>query len=134
MVGCRFLYRGDTEMTDRKLIMVVDDDADLRDQTRMTLESAGYRVLTAVDSEDAEQKLASNKPDMILVDIVMEEVDAGLVFAERFGSKYPIIVLSSIAESSDKVFDVKSMPVKGILQKPVSPADLLERVASTLKA
>lgn len=121
-------------MTDQKLIMVVDDDADLRDQTRMTLESAGYCVLTAVDSEDAEQKLASNSPDLILVDIVMEEVDAGLVFAERFGSKHPIIVLSSIADSSDKVFDVKSMPVKGVLQKPVAPADLLERVASILNA
>ena len=121
-------------MTEDRLILVVDDDADLLAQTAMALESAGYKVITAVDSEDAAQKLESNTPDLILVDIVMEEVDAGLVFAEQFGDKYPIIILSSIADSSAKVFDVQSLPIKGVLQKPIAPAELIERVKSALEA
>jgi DNA-binding response OmpR family regulator len=121
-------------MTQDKLVLVVDDDADLLAQTAMALESAGYKIITAVDSEDAEKKLESNAPDLILVDIVMEEVDAGLVFAERFGGQYPIIILSSIADSSDKVFDAGSLPIQGILQKPVAPADLIQRVKSALDA
>lgn len=121
-------------MTEEKLVLIVDDDADLLAQTAITLKSAGYKIITAVDSEDAAQKLESSHPDLILVDIVMEEVDAGLVFAERFGEKYPIIVLSSIADSSDKVFDAGSLPIKGILQKPVPPAELLDRVKSVLNA
>jgi DNA-binding response OmpR family regulator len=63
---------------------------------------------------------------------MMEEVDAGLVLAERFGNKYPVIVLSSIAASSDRVFDVGSLPVKAVLQKPIEPRELISKVKSVL--
>ena len=119
-------------MTAKKRILIVDDDQDLREMTRMVLERNGYEVETAVDSREGTTKAAAIQPDLILVDIVMEEVDAGLVFAETLGAQYPMLLISSIATSAEKVFDAHKLPVKGVLQKPVEPQRLLERVHAAL--
>jgi two-component system alkaline phosphatase synthesis response regulator PhoP len=115
-------------MSDRKTVLVVDDDPDSRRTSKALLETAGYHVLTAVDSIEGEATIEAENPDVIVLDVMMEEVDAGFVLTEKLGDKYPIILLSSIANSSVKIFDIHEMPVKGILQKPVDPAQLLEAV------
>ena len=120
----------DTQAT----VLIVDDDADLLQTYELILSAAGYRVLTAPDSIEAEAMAAAEKPDLILMDVVMEEVDAGLVFAERFATVYPIILLSSIADSSVKVFDIDQLPVKAILQKPIEPDALRQAVCAAIKA
>ncbi len=119
-------------MSDRATVLIVDDDPDLRQTYEMVIGAAGYRVLTAGDSKEGEAIAAAENPDLILLDVVMEEVDAGLVFAERFARTYPIILLSSIADSSVKVFDIHKLPVKAILQKPIEPSALRDAIRAAL--
>lgn len=120
-------------MSDKQTVLVVDDDPDFRRTTELILQAAGYRVLSAFDSIEAEEVAGKEQPDMILLDVMMEEVDAGFVLAERLGNTYPIVLLSSIAESAEKVFDIHELPVRGILQKPIQADALLETVALALK-
>ena len=119
-------------MSDVKTVLIVDDDPDLLSTYELVLSAAGYNVLTACDSIEAEAIASAENPDLVLLDVVMEEVDAGIVFAERFAATYPIIMLSSIADSSVKVFDIHELPVKAILQKPIQPAALRDAVRTAL--
>lgn len=119
-------------MSDGKSILIVDDDPDFRHTTQLVLEAAGYRVLTAIDGKEGEATAAESAPDLILLDVMMEEVDAGFTFAERLGRTYKIVLLSSIADSSVKVFDAHKLPVQGVLQKPIQPDALLQTVANAL--
>jgi len=121
-------------MSEQTTVLIVDDDQDLLQTYEMVVQAAGYRVLTAPDSVEAEAIAKAENPDLILTDVVMEEVDAGLVFAERFGKTYPIILLSSIADSSVKVFDIHTLPVKAILQKPIEPSVLRDAVRKAVEA
>jgi len=121
-------------MSEKPSILIVDDDPDFRLTTKLVLEGAGYEVLTAIDSNEAETAAAEHRPDLILLDVIMEEVDAGFVFAERYGKTYPIVLLSSIANSSVKIFDIHELPVRGILQKPIQPDALLETVKNAIAA
>jgi len=120
-------------MSEKKCILIVDDDPDFRRTTELLLQAAGYDVLTAVDSHDAEAMATEHSPDLILLDVMMEEVDAGFTFAEKFGRTYRIILLSSIADSSVKVFDAHTLPVKGILQKPIQADILLQTVSKAVQ-
>jgi DNA-binding response OmpR family regulator len=120
-------------MSDAKTILIVDDDPDLSQTYELVLSAAGYNTLVAADSIEGEAIAKEQNPDLILLDIVMEEVDAGLVFAERFATTYPIILLSSIADTSVKVFDAHELSVKSILQKPIEPAALRDAVRMALE-
>ncbi len=121
-------------MSEVKTVLIVDDDPDFLTTNKIVVESAGYNVVTATDSLEAQTVAEAENPDLILMDVVMEEVDAGFVFAEKFAKTYDIILLSSIADSSVKVFDVHELPVKGVLQKPIRPDALLDAVSKALKA
>jgi len=121
-------------VNDAKTILIVDDDPDLRQTYELVLSAAGYNVLTAPDSIEAEATAKAENPDLILLDIVMEEVDAGLCFAERLATTYPIVLLSSIANTSVSVFDAHTIPVKSILQKPIEPSALRDAVQAALEA
>ncbi len=121
-------------MSDNATVLIVDDDPDLLQTYELVVGAAGYRVLTAPDSVQAEAIAKAEQPDLILMDVVMEEVDAGLVFAERFAATYPMILLSSIADASVKVFDIHELPVKAILQKPIEPQALRNAIRTAIEA
>jgi two-component system, OmpR family, response regulator len=115
-------------------ILVIDDDADIRENLKIVLESGGFRVVSAESATAGAALVASEKPDLVLLDIIMEEVDAGFVLAEKIGPNVPVVLLSSIADSAVKVFDANKLPVREVLQKPVKPAVLLEKVNRHLAA
>ena len=80
-----------------KKILLVDDDIDLVEQNKMILKEKGYEVLTSHTAKDALKLLESNKPDLIILDVMMEHRSAGFVFARELGKKYeniPVILLS----------------------------------------
>jgi CheY-like chemotaxis protein len=87
-------------------ILVVDDDELVRDSTRLLLEDAGARVLTARDGADALDQLAAHTPDLILSDLVMTRMD-GYQLVERIRSHpvragLPVIAVSSHASPADR--------------------------------
>ncbi len=115
-------------MKDAKhLILYVDDDPDLLEATRLRLEKAGYAVATAVSAEEGLKAYRRFKPDLLIVDLMMEEVDAGTNFVKEIkllGASVPIIMLSSVGDSLSTIVDTSKLGLSGVLQKPVSAAAL----------
>ena len=123
-------------MAETKRILVIDDDVDIREFCRIVLESAGYDVLLASGATEGLALVKSEHPDLAVLDIMMEESDSGFQLAATLGqeaAQLPIIMLSSIADAAHQVFDTTLLPVKELVNKPISAEDLLAKVAKLLK-
>ena len=124
-------------MKDQKyVILCVDDDQDTLDLLRIALESGGYQVVEALTAEDGLRKCKAEKPDLIIVDLMMEEVDsgAGLVTKLRsLGNTSPIYILSSVGDTLNRSIDSAELGVTGIFQKPIEPKILLTTINTKLK-
>lgn len=123
-------------------ILMVDDDLDFLAQTRLHLENAGYSVITAESVRAAEEILISTKPDLALVDLMLEEVDAGFVLCYHIKKKYPevpVIMLSGVASETGLAFDVATNEERDwisadvFLPKPVRFEKLDQEIQHLLK-
>jgi DNA-binding NtrC family response regulator len=109
-------------------ILLVDDDQDFAVQTRMHLESAGYTVSVAESVAQAEGLLENEKPDLAVVDLMLENTDGGFVLSHHIKKKYPglpVIMLSGVASETGIPFDAATdeerewISVDVFLAKPV---------------
>jgi CheY-like chemotaxis protein len=87
------------ENTNKK-ILLVDDDLDLLEQNKILLESKGYTVVTASNMKDAMDTFKKEKPDACVLDLIMEEHDAGFVLSHKikrdeYGKTIPVFLLTS---------------------------------------
>lgn len=114
-------------------ILVVDDDREIVSAIKIILDREGYKVVTAYDGEQALEKLATHKVDLILIDIMMPKLD-GLSAIMRIREKrnIPIILLSAKSEDSDKVLGL-SIGADDYVTKPYNPQELVARVKSHLR-
>ena len=136
-------------MSNPVTILVVDDDRDLVATLRLVLEGAGYRVVSAPDAVQGMATAADERPDLILLDIMMPNATEGFHFVwklrrreELYFQKVPIVVLSAIHETTDLRFYPDSgdgtyragefLPIQDFVDKPLDPARLLERIARVL--
>ena len=115
-------------------ILVVDDDAELVQVTSNTLRSKLYDVVVAYNGEEGLEKAKKERPDLILLDIMMPVRD-GFSAAEQFKkdealSKIPIIAITSFSESLGQPFDYQ---FDEYINKPIRAKDLLNLVAKYLK-
>ena len=125
-----------TEQVPQKRIVIVDDDPDFLEYTRIVLRSAGYRVDTAVNAADGLALIRSVAPDLIITDVMMSySVEEGISLAHEITHdpalvNTPLFVVTSIARSLDSVgFDEETTrAIKCFLTKPVSPDELLTRI------
>ena len=117
-------------------ILVVDDDPDIARFVEVNLRSAGYDVAVAGDGEEALERAAELRPDLVLLDVMMPRID-GFEVAQRL-RKNPqtantsIIMLTAKALSADKVTGLQSGADDYII-KPFDPIELLARVKGTLR-
>lgn len=116
-------------MTDgRKLVLVVDDDPDLRELMKLVLEGAGYGVQTASDGKEALERLALQLPSVVLLDMKMPGMN-GWQFAEELRRAYdrrvPIVVVTA-AEDARKT--AEEIGAEGYLGKPFELDDVLSLV------
>lgn len=115
-------------MATKKKILIIDDDIDFREQAKIVLETADYDVLDAEDGAAGLKLIEQEKPDFILLDVMMEEVDSGVKIADKIAAlklKVPVVILSSFANAAKQIFDTSAVPVKEYLQKPLKSDDLL---------
>ncbi|WP_353234262.1 response regulator [Diaphorobacter ruginosibacter] len=117
-------------------ILAVDDSPSMRKMVSFTLTGAGYRVVEAVDGEDALEKAGSHEIDLVLVDQNMPRLDGiGLTRKLREHPKYkstPILVLTT--ESSDQMKQAgRAAGATGWLVKPFDPARLIEVIQKVLR-
>jgi len=115
-------------------LLVVDDDAHIRELVKVFLQNEGLEVIEAVDGVDALSKLASEKVDMVVMDIMMPNMDGWTLCEEirSFNTDLPILMLTAKGETSQKVRGFH-LGTDDYLVKPFEPAELIVRVKSILK-
>ena len=122
-------------------ILLVDDDADFIDSTRTVLESQPYDIIVAVNGDDALRKARDERPDLILLDVIMP-IEDGFTAAEQLNkdqelSKIPILMLTSYSQRGPGTSIPRSrgmeLEAEDYIEKPVSPETLLSTVAKHLK-
>jgi len=115
------------------LILIVDDDPHIREVLRFALEKAGFRTTEAQDGVEAVEAFDAWKPDLIILDILMPEMDGTEVCkAIRLRSDVPIIFLSSKDEEIDRVLGLE-LGGDDYVTKPFSPRELVARVKAVLR-
>jgi len=122
-------------------VLLVDDDLDFVEATRTVLESVPYTVVVAYDGDEGLEKVQEEKPDLILLDIIMPTRD-GFYVCEKLKSDpklwhIPVIMLTSlsqqISQTAYSVQDGMMLEADDFIDKPVRPKELLARVARLLK-
>ena len=128
-----------------KRVLMVDDDPEFVETTKIILESGGYETRTAANGNEALAQLQKEKPDIILLDVMMKTIGDGVWLGqkikgdERF-SGIPILMITAVNKESgasgfhlDPNADGDYLPVDGFLEKPVEPEVLLREVARLIK-
>ena len=113
------------------LILVVEDDAPVRNLIGTTLKTHGYDYMTASNGESTVMQASSHNPDVVLLDLGLPDIDGVDVIKKiRTWSEMPIIVISARAEDKDKI-DALDAGADDYLTKPFSVEELLARIRVT---
>ncbi|MGB3903557.1 MAG: response regulator [Anaerolineae bacterium] len=128
-------------MADPAKILLVDDDPDFVEATKIVLESAPYDVAVAYNGDEALQKVSEVNPDLIILDIIMPEQD-GFKVCEALKSdpelaQIPVIMLTSLSqrmgETAFSLTDGMMLEADDYVDKPVTPDELLNCVKKFLE-
>ena len=124
-------------------ILVVDDDPDIREAIRVVLEAHSHQVVTASDGEEGLSKLKEERPDLMILDLLMPKMDGFAMLKELQDprrSKYsnlPILILTSVREdASRRRYELETgleLNVDDYVEKPLDPHTLVTRVENLLK-
>ena len=123
-------------------IVIVDDDQDIRDSLQAILERSRYTVVTAANKSEGMEKIKAEKPDLAMLDVMMEAWQDGFEMARELKNDtnfkdMPILMLTGIKDQTGIDFkstagDPTWLPVDGYLEKPVEPNALLAEVEKLL--
>lgn len=121
-------------------ILLIDDDVDLVEMNAAVLAHRGHKVVKAYSAAEARRKLAEGPaPDLVVLDVMMEEVSAGFELAREIHDKFPslpTIMLSGVHAATGVPFRFKPdetwLPVTKFLDKPVPPAVLAKEIDAFL--
>ncbi|MFH1623672.1 MAG: response regulator [Pseudomonadota bacterium] len=128
-------------MSKKAKILLIDDDVDFMEATKIVLESKPYEVVVAHEGEEGLRKAREEKPDLILLDVIMPVKD-GFTAAEQFKkdpelNKIPVLMLTGFAEKGGETSIAASrgltLEAEDYIDKPVSPGELLQRIEKQLK-
>jgi len=120
---------------ERRRILYVEDDPDYREAVRAILEAAGYDVVEASTAEEGLAAFRASPPDAALVDLMMEEVDAGMTLAKELraaGASIPVFLLSSVGDALSMERALEELGVAAVLQKPIRGETLVGILRSRL--
>ena len=123
-------------------ILIVDDDQDLTKALKVTLESEQYTVATAADRTEGMEKIRIDKPDLVILDVMMSTWSDGFEMSRELKKDpqlkdIPILILTAVKGRTGINFkstagDSVWLPVDGFLDKPVEPEQLLTKVRELL--
>jgi len=128
-------------MAKKAKILLIDDDVDFVEATKIVLESKPYEVVVAYEGEEGLRKAREEKPDLVILDVIMPVKD-GFTAAEQLKkdpqlNKIPILMLTAFAEKGGETSIATSrgltLEAEDYIDKPVSPEELLRRVEKHLK-
>src|SRR5258708_4907289 len=121
----------------RKRILIVDDEDDIREVAQVSLELVGnYEVLTAANGRDGLERARSDKPDAILLDVMMPDMDGPTTLAELRADPethdIPVVFLTAKTQTMERA-RLAELGAAGILTKPFDPLKLAAELAATLR-
>lgn len=119
----------------KHVILCVDDDPDVLSFLEIVLEAEGYEFAGAASAEEGLEIYKKVHPDLLIVDLMMEEVDAGTNFARDLrllDNEAPIYMLSSIGDNLNITADHTALGLAGVFQKPLSKETLLAVLKAAL--
>lgn len=123
-----------------KKILIIDDDIDLVEVLRLTLEKNGYEVLDAQNGTRGYLLIEREKPDLVILDVMMATWDEGFEVVQRIRSnpaiaQTPIIMLTAVSQQMGIKYakDEDVLPVDEFLEKPIIPSTLLEIIKKYVK-
>jgi len=128
------------EMETQPYILITDDDPDILENLLTVLGSQPYRLATAHDGKQCLAKIKQERPDLLILDLLMPRLDGwGVIRELRSDPQYadlPIMVLTTVVEdASRRRYELEvglAMDVQDYVQKPARPAELLQRVEKLL--
>lgn len=124
-----------------KKIMIIDDDIDLVEAMRITLESDGYEVIDAQDGQKGLEILKKEMPSLLILDVMMGTLDEGFHIAYQIRNAVeikdiPILMITAVGAQTGFEFDMQRdedfLPVNEFIEKPVNPQVLLDAVKRNL--
>lgn len=119
------------------LIAIIDDDPDILDASKLVLTVKGYEVITADNPDEGYKIVIEQKPDLIILDVMMIEPDDGFFLAQKFRRENvvtPILMYTSVSKALGLEFAAGEMvPVDDFVEKPISPATLIDKVEKLLQ-
>ncbi|RPH34470.1 MAG: response regulator [Bacteroidales bacterium] len=128
--------------TINKTILIVDDDIDYLFQLKLQVEKFGFKVIVAESQKEAENLLASVKPDMAILDLMMENDDSGFILCYKMKRKYPdvpIIIATAVAAETGMTFGISTEQERKwiradlYLEKGIRPDQLHKEILKLLK-
>jgi CheY-like chemotaxis protein len=129
-------------MMARKKLLLVDDDLDILEQMSLALGGEGYEIVTAQGRKEGEEVLMLGRPDLAIIDLMMEEMDSGFVLCHEMKKLYPdlpVIILTAVTASTGLDFHARSdearswVKADALLDKPVRFEQLKEEVQRLLQ-
>jgi DNA-binding response OmpR family regulator len=119
------------------IIAVIDDDPDIIEASNLVLTSKGHEVISATNPEDGYRMIKEKKPDLIILDVMMNEPDDGFFLAQKLRRErieIPIIMYTSVSKALGLEFAAGDMvPVDEFVEKPISPDTLVDKVEKLLQ-
>ena len=101
--------------TKKKTILIVDDDVDLLNQMKMIIEADGYETITAGSEKEAAEILEKQKPNLAVLDLMMENMDSGFKLAykiKKMDESIPVILVTSVTNETGIQFDAATREEK----------------------
>ena len=129
-------------MNSKKIILIVDDDVDFRNQIKFYCEKFGYETITANGETEAIEVIKTKKPDLAILDLMMEKDDSGFILSYKIKQKYPdvpVIIATAVTSETGLIFGVESQEeqqwIKAdlIMEKGVRPDQLQREIKRLLK-
>jgi DNA-binding response OmpR family regulator len=123
-------------MSDAPHVLCIEDEPEMIELVRLILERKGYRVTGAVGGIEGLEILNTHKPDLILLDLMMPDIDGWEVYRQMKAdpnlADIPVIVVTAKAQSIDKVLGLHIAKVEDYITKPFGPQELLASISRVL--
>ena len=123
-------------------ILIADDDEDFRWQQKVQLEAAGYEVIEAENEHAARELLKDTKPDLAMIDLMMDEMDAGFTlsyYIKKLDPSIPVILITGVTSETGMEFDASTPEERSwiktdvVLTKPVRFEQLNKEIIRLIK-
>ena len=141
LCACPSRAGGNAMQTDSAKVLIVDDDPDFHEALKGILEVSGFQVVSALSKAEGMEKVRAEKPDVIILDVMMESLTAGFHFARELRQdpqlkRIPILSVSAVSEKTGFRFsplvDQEFFPVDDFIEKPIKAKDLIARLNSLI--